>query len=133
MPADYRGYVQLYDSQKSFFNGPLPGLQLTQGGSGYTSPPTVTISGGGGSGAAATAVLTADVVTDLILDAPGDGYTSAPTVTLTGGGGSGAQAVAQPLTFDLEMKAIQDEMGETFDEYGRMSGMLGLEIGRAHV
>ncbi len=30
-------------------------------------------------------------------------------------------------TFPLEPKAIQDEQGETFDEYGRMSGKMGLE------
>ncbi|MCX8007677.1 MAG: cell wall-binding repeat-containing protein [Coriobacteriia bacterium] len=30
-------------------------------------------------------------------------------------------------TFPLEPKAIQDEQGETFDEYGRMQGKLGLE------
>jgi len=30
-------------------------------------------------------------------------------------------------TFSLEPKAIQDEQGETFDEFGRMSGKLGLE------
>ncbi len=30
-------------------------------------------------------------------------------------------------TFPLQPKAIQDEQGETFDEYGRMSGKLGLE------
>jgi FtsP/CotA-like multicopper oxidase with cupredoxin domain len=30
--------------------------------------------------------------------------------------------------FYMEPKAIQDEMGEAFDEYGRMSGFLGLEI-----
>lgn len=33
------------------------------------------------------------------------------------------------VTLPLEPKAIQDEMGEAFDkEYGRMSGMLGLEV-----
>ncbi len=33
------------------------------------------------------------------------------------------------VTVPFEPKAIQDEMGETFDkEYGRMSGMLGLEM-----
>lgn len=30
--------------------------------------------------------------------------------------------------FPLQPKAIQDEMGETFDEYGRMSAKLGLEL-----
>lgn len=32
------------------------------------------------------------------------------------------------VTFPLEPKAIQDEQGETFDQYGRMSGKLGLEM-----
>jgi len=31
------------------------------------------------------------------------------------------------VTFPLQPKAIQDEQGETFDEYGRMRGNLGLE------
>jgi hypothetical protein len=36
-----------------------------------------------------------------------------------------------PVTgFPMEPKAIQDEMGESFDEYGRMSGFLGLELPR---
>lgn len=34
-----------------------------------------------------------------------------------------------PVTLPIEPKALQDEMGEVYDtEYGRMSGMLGLEI-----
>lgn len=34
-----------------------------------------------------------------------------------------------PMSLTMEPKAIQDEMGETFDmEYGRMSAMLGLEM-----
>jgi FtsP/CotA-like multicopper oxidase with cupredoxin domain len=38
-------------------------------------------------------------------------------------------ALLPPVTLPLEPKAIQDEMGEAFDtEYGRMSGMLGLEL-----
>jgi FtsP/CotA-like multicopper oxidase with cupredoxin domain len=36
---------------------------------------------------------------------------------------------AAPVTIPLEPKAIQDEMGEAYDiEYGRMSGLLGLEL-----
>ncbi len=128
MPGDYRAYVQIGDNSISFFNGPLTDLNLTQGGSGYSTPPTVTISGGGGSGATATATLTGDVVTGLTLDDPGDGYVSAPTVTFTGGGGTGAQAKALGFSYDMELKAIQDEMGEAFDEYGRMSGLMGLEM-----
>jgi len=47
---------------------------------------------------------------------------------LSGGGGSGATAAAVPITINLNNKAIQDEMGEAFDQYGRMSGFLGLEL-----
>ncbi len=72
---------------------PVASLALTSGGSGYTSRPTISFTGGGGSGAAAT-------VTDLKVGSisvnglGGTGYTSAPTVTITGGGGSGATATA---------------------------------------
>ncbi len=60
---------------------------------------------------------------------PGTGYTSAPVVTFTGGGGSGAVAVANGITLPLEPKSMHDEMGGAYDtEYGRMSGMLGLEV-----
>jgi FtsP/CotA-like multicopper oxidase with cupredoxin domain len=38
-----------------------------------------------------------------------------------------SQGILQPaVTLKLEPKALQDEMGEVFDEYGRMSGYLGL-------
>ena len=38
-------------------------------------------------------------------------------------------ALLPSVTLPLEPKAIQDEMGEAYDtEYGRMSGMLGLEL-----
>jgi len=32
------------------------------------------------------------------------------------------------LTIPFQAKAIQDEMGETFDDYGRMQAMLGIEL-----
>jgi hypothetical protein len=74
-------------------------------GTGYTSVPTVTFSGGGGSGASGTAVIgtreqyvagvlkTINCVTAITVTNGGSGYTSTPTITLTGGGGSGAIAV----------------------------------------
>jgi hypothetical protein len=67
---------------------------LTAGGSGYTSAPAVSFSGGGGSGATAVAYITDGVVIGFRMVGLGSGYTSAPTVTLSGGGGSGAAAVA---------------------------------------
>jgi len=68
-------------------------LNITAVGSGYTSAPTVTISGGGGSGATAVGSLSAGTV-NLITSTAGSGYSSAPTVAFSGGGGSGAAATA---------------------------------------
>jgi fibronectin-binding autotransporter adhesin len=61
------------------------------GGSGYVSPPVVTLAGGGGVGATAVARIDANGnLTGITVTNPGTGYTSAPVATLTGGGGSGA-------------------------------------------
>ena len=67
---------------------------VLQQGSGYTSAPTVTFSGGGGSGAAATAHIAGGKVVRYTVTNRGSNYTSVPTVTVSGGGGSGARATA---------------------------------------
>ncbi|MGE5506993.1 MAG: hypothetical protein ACM3RP_00665 [Chitinophagales bacterium] len=122
-PVD--GYARIFDTSMSFFNGPLTGLKLTNGGSGYTSAPTVTITGGGGTGATATATVAGGSVASITLTNGGSGYTSAPIVTITGGGGTGATAVATGVTLDLQPKSIIED----FDpEYGRMNAMLGVEV-----
>ncbi len=72
----------------------LDRVTITNGGTGYTSAPTVSFAGGGGSGAAATATITNGVVTAVTLTNAGTGYTSNPTVSFAGGGGAGAIANA---------------------------------------
>jgi hypothetical protein len=52
------------------------------GGSGYTTPPAVTFSGGGGSGATATAAVSGGAVTAINVINAGSGYTNAPTVNI---------------------------------------------------
>lgn len=69
-------------------------VTVLTGGSGYTSAPTVTFSGGGGTGATGTAVLTAGAVSSVTITAAGSGYTDVPTVTFTDGGGNGATGIA---------------------------------------
>jgi hypothetical protein len=70
-------------------------ISLTNGGSGYTSAPTVAFSGGGGSGAAATCTINGSGAVDSItLTNSGSNYTSAPTISFTGGGGTAAAATA---------------------------------------
>lgn len=72
----------------------VSGVTVTAPGTGYTTPPAVSFSGGGGSGAAATAFIFEGGVTNVTVTAPGSGYTSTPSVIFTGGGGSGAAATA---------------------------------------
>ena len=67
-------------------------IQVTNPGSGYTTPPLVTLSGGGGTGATAKGSLKID---KLYVINGGTGYKVAPAVTLTSNGaGSGATATA---------------------------------------
>jgi len=71
----------------------LASVNLTNGGTGYTSLPSVTFSNGGGSGATATATVGA-VVSGISVTAGGTGYSSTPKVTITDLTGSGATAQA---------------------------------------
>src|SRR4051812_40944795 len=59
-------------------------VDLTNTGTFYTTPPTVTFSGGGGAGAAAVATINlSGNVSSIRITNPGAGYTSAPTVSFT--------------------------------------------------
>jgi len=71
------------------------GINVTSGGTGYTSAPTVTLTGGGGTGATATAIVDSGSVIGVSITNPGTGYTSVPTVAFSGGAGTGAAATAQ--------------------------------------
>lgn len=68
----------------------VSGITIVNPGSGYTSIPTITISGGGGTGATATASIFNGQIQAVNITNPGQDYTSAPTVTVSGGGGAGA-------------------------------------------
>ncbi|HEX8494993.1 MAG TPA: hypothetical protein VF658_19285 [Pyrinomonadaceae bacterium] len=69
-------------------------ITVTNSGSGYTSAPTVT-STGGGKDATAVAQIQNGVVVSLTLINGGTGYTSPPEISFNGGGGSGASASTQ--------------------------------------
>jgi hypothetical protein len=67
--------------------GEVTGISILTGGAGYTSVPTVTISGGTtGVNATAAATILNGVVNSLHITNPGTLYTSAPTVVISGGG-----------------------------------------------
>jgi hypothetical protein len=62
--------------------GFVTSIAVNSPGSGYASPPAVTISGGGGSGATATATVSGGGVTIIAVNNAGSGYTSPPTVSI---------------------------------------------------
>jgi hypothetical protein len=64
-------------------------LTLSNGGSGYTSAPSVTINGAGFSGSLTTTLASSGAVKSVAVGGGGAGYTSA-TVSFSGGGGSSA-------------------------------------------
>jgi hypothetical protein len=66
-------------------------LLLGSGGTGYTSVPTVSLSGGGGTGATATAGMS---ISGLNLLSGGSGYTSGAAVTISGTGNNVVAATA---------------------------------------
>lgn len=69
----------------------VSGITIVNPGSGYTSIPTITISGGGGTGATATASIFNGQIQAVNITNSGEGYTTAPDVTVTGGGGANAE------------------------------------------
>lgn len=97
-----RAYGELKNSGKSIK------IIVTNSGTGYTSVPTVTISGGGGTGATANARLVNGSI-DILTGDLGSGYTSVPTVTINGGGGTGVTAEAVLISADLESSAYSDK------------------------
>ena len=82
--------VRPFDGQNVFFDTlyqEVQKIKLTSGGSGYTSPPTVTIAAPGtawGVQATAVASIKNGSVDEITLVSSGRGYTSTPTISVTG-------------------------------------------------
>ncbi|MEI6914178.1 MAG: hypothetical protein WCL39_03510 [Armatimonadota bacterium] len=74
-------------------NGRVIAINIVNRGDGYTSAPSIVISGGNGSGATASAELEGSGLSGISVDPGGSGYTSIPTIQIVGNG-SGGQAVA---------------------------------------
>jgi len=72
--------------QEGAVAGAIHHIKIVNGGTGYTSAPTVAIAGNGSS-AAATATVSGGAITDIVMTNVGTGYDNA-VVTVSGGGGS---------------------------------------------
>ena len=83
-------------SETTSYYKKVASVTVTNGGSDYTSAPTVTIGGN----ATATATISGGKVTAITVTAAGYNYLTPPTITFTGGGGSGATATANMVYID---------------------------------
>lgn len=92
----------------------IKSINIVDGGTGYTSTPTITITGGGGENATAIATLTDDVITSITIINPGRKFTSLPVITVTGGGGSGA--VLSPVLTSANEADLEDLSDTEFIE-----------------
>ena len=89
----------------------LAQVAMTTGGSGYTTAPTVTFSGGGGTGASATANVAIGAVASLTVTSAGSGYTSAPTVAFSSGTATAVATLEPLLTTSLVNDANTSLLG----------------------
>ena len=114
-------------------------VRVNNGGTGYTSAPTVvfTSATAGGTTAVATATISAGgSVTSVDFsgasDTQGSGYLFTPSITFTGGGGSTAAADAE-MTYGTKLDGYTDVLismddhgaGVTVDASGRSGGYDG--------
>ena len=77
-------------------------IEMQSGGSGYSSEPNVSITGGGGSGATARARIENGLVSFITIINPGSGYTEVPTISIAGN----ATAVAQLVPSEVASTVI---------------------------
>ena len=85
--ADVNGLVEFIEAPYKM--GYINGATVVSGGTGYTSTPTVTITGKG-SGASAICTIANGAVTTVAIIDSGSGYDQTTNISITGGGGSGA-------------------------------------------
>ena len=99
-----------YDGQAIFFDkkyNVVRKIDITNGGSGYTSAPTVTVAAPTGPGVAvrstASATVENGVVTAVTVLSSGSQYEVVPAVTFSGGGGADAAATAvlDPIYYEV--------------------------------
>jgi len=104
--SSYSFTVNAFAAESEQVGFQVGSIAVTNGGSGYTSQPTVTISAPPDTenaiqATAGVVTIVAGVITAIALGNPGRGYTTPPTVTITGGGGAGATAVTNITEAEL--------------------------------
>ena len=101
-------------------DGQIETISISNGGSSYTSAPTVVIAAPdigttNGVQATGTALVEAGAVTGIVIDEPGHGYVAGETVTVSfsGGGGSSAAATNPTVVTRLWQARKEGQTGTT--------------------
>ena len=109
--------VRPFDGQNVFFDTlyeEVEKVKLTNGGSGYTSPPTITIAAPGtawGVQATAVASIKNGSVDEITLVSSGRGYTSTPSITVSGS--ATASLVMVPKYYSILKSTLPSSAGIT--------------------
>jgi hypothetical protein len=108
------------------------GFNIVDAGDGYTSAPTVTITGGGQADGTATANLGNGQVSSIIVTNPGTGYLSSPKVSIfypAENVSDDLSATAKLATQKIQITYQPKGIGEEFElMYGRMNSIMASEV-----
>ena len=92
-------------------------VTITNGGSGYSSVPTVAFAApSSGTTATGTAVVTNNAVTGILITDGGSGYTSVPAISFSGGGGGSSAAATAVLSIRSHSLAESSNIPTEFDK-----------------
>lgn len=83
-------------------------VTVVNGGSGYSSSPTIAVTGGTGSGAAFSSTRVNNIITAVAVTNPGSGWLVGETVTLTvTGAGTGASLTTVIMPFGIQGTVVE--------------------------
>jgi hypothetical protein len=117
-----------YAVQQTAINGSIELITIGTAGTGYTTPPTLTVVGDG-TGCTATCTVSSGHIATVTITAKGTGYSFA-TITVSGGGGSGGvlTAIISPpgghgsdAVSELGGMYVMVNVETEFDESGKIS------------
>ncbi len=121
-------YAYLCPADWDYSKDEVGSVQITSGGSGYTSAPSVTFSApSSGTTASGTATIQNGSVVAVTVTAPGSGYTAAPTVTFSAPASGTTASGTATLATALNILAgdYSEPTGKTYFFGTTSSGTIG--------
>ena len=90
-------------------------IVVEDGGSGYTLPPVISITGGNGAGATAYSIISLGKIKEIIMSDAGYGYTEPPTITITPQNSGSTPAILYPQLANSTLRKLLSTI--KFDRY----------------